>query len=62
MIEDESETRGRGTRWEALPFPRKEMVKVMEIKKGNRSERLLKVELIVLENCSGVGQWKEGKG
>lgn len=38
------------------------MVKVMEIKKGNRSERLLKVELIVLENCSGVGQWKEGKG
>lgn len=43
-------------------IPRKEMVKVMEIKKGTRSERHLKVELVVLENCSGVGRWKEGKG
>lgn len=26
---------------------------------GNRSERHLKVELTILENCSGVGSWGE---
>lgn len=35
------------------------MVKLMEMRKGNRSERHLKVELTILENCSGVGSWGE---
>ena len=37
------------------------MVKVMEIKK-NRPESYLKMELIVLENCSGIRSWGEDMG
>lgn len=38
------------------------MVKVMEIKKENRPESYLKMESIVLENCSGISSWREDVG